>query len=121
MNPPSPVRARAGERGSLAAMRQNVYFQLGLIFLGLRILLGAFFMLVQWSSPAEGGMIVLVDLPTLVFEFGWSYIFGWPTAVVDAFDLTFHAFGLVTWFLMGAALGWLVSVINKRRVEPTGG
>lgn len=78
-----------------------------------RVLLGAAFVLVQLSSPGEGAMIVVLDIPTLAVLFTVGSVFGWPCGVTDAYDLTFLGFGLMSWFLLGLVIGTLVQRIAR--------
>ena len=93
-------------------MKTPLWFGLGAVVL--RLLLAGVFLLVQVSSPGEGGMVVLFDLPTLGVLFLVSSIIQWPEGVTDAYDLPFLGFGLVTWFVIGLVIGIASQWITRR-------
>lgn len=71
-------------------------------------------MLIQMAAPGEGGMVVVFDVPTLAVMFLLQSGLGWPDGVTDAFDLTFHAIGLMSWFVLGLGIGFIAQRYVRR-------
>ena len=83
----------------------NLAFRFALGAVVARLLLAVVFLLVQFLSPGEGGMTVILDIPTHAVLFVIAFLFGWPEGVTDAYDATFLGFGLITWLLLGLVIG----------------
>jgi hypothetical protein len=96
---------------------KTTIIKFGLVALLARVVLGLFFVAVQASSPGEGAMILLLDLPTLAAEFASSSLTGWPEGITDAYDITFHVFGVITWFLLGCLVGSLIARYRSGRPQ----
>jgi hypothetical protein len=101
-------------------MRVHPVLKFGSVFLLLRLFVGIFYVIVQASSPGEGAMILLTDVPALALGFLWSAIFRFPDAFVDAYDPIFHAFGGLAWFLIGASIGFFAAKRKARGIDQVG-
>ena len=93
---------------------RNTIIRYGVAAFIARVALGLFFVAVQASSPGEGAMILALDVPTIAAIFAFSFFARWPERITDAYDVTFHVFGVITWSVLGCLIGWAVNKYRSR-------